>query len=204
MRLYGITAVALGAALVCALAACSGSSPSAGYGAGDPNLAAPNFGGGPIDPFLTNGTAVRRALDEIAQRSGRPMRITSISADRVSGLMVDVQEPAHHMNVDHYVVAPDGSLTGPAPVQLHSLDGGPINAATVDAHAFDPRSIAFENLTRVAREAIQKSGYADARVSEWDIDGVGRDDRRFIYLESSRARPSGQIDTQLRVERMQF
>lgn len=204
MRPLRDAAALIGILLACALSACSGSSSSGDYGPGDPNLAAPNPGGGPIDPFLTNGTAVLRAFDAIAQRSGRPMRVISISADRMNGLMVDVQEPAHHMNVDHYVVAPDGSLTGPTPVQLHSLEGGPISPATVDAQAFDPKAIAFENLTRAAREAIQKSGYPDARVAEWDINGLGRDDRRFIYLESSRARPSAEIDTQLRIERVQF
>lgn len=187
-----------------ALAACSGASSSAGYGSGDPNLAVANPGGGPINPFLTDGTAVIRALDAIAQRSGRPMRVTSLSADSINGLTVEVQQPAHHMNVDQYVVSADGSLTGPTPVQLHSLDGGPITAAVVDARAFDPKAIAFEHLTRATKEAIQKSGYADARVAEWDIGGIGRDDRRFIYLQSSRARPSGEIDNQLRIVRMQF
>jgi|HubBroStandDraft_6_1064221.scaffolds.fasta_scaffold665332_2 hypothetical protein len=39
-----------------ALAACSGSSAGHNsYGSGDPSLAAPNLGGGPIDPFLTDG-----------------------------------------------------------------------------------------------------------------------------------------------------
>jgi hypothetical protein len=199
-----VDVIPLAMALVFALSACSGSSPSADYGTGDPKLAAPNPGGGALDPFLTDGSAVARALDAIAERSGRPMRVTSISADRMNGLMVDVQEPAHRKNVDHYVVAPDGSLSGPTPVQLMSLDGGPITSAAVDARAFDPKAIAFQRLTSIARKAIEESGYADARVSEWEIDGVGSDDKRFIYLESARARPSGEIDTQLRVVRMHF
>lgn len=189
---------------VVTLSACSGSSPSAGYGGGDPSLAAPNPGGGPIDPFLTDGTAVLRALDAVAQRSGRPMRVISLTADSITGFTVEVQEPSHHANVDQYIVAPDGSLTGPAPLALHSMDGGPITPEVVDARAFDPKAIAFEHLTRAAREAIQKSGYPDARVAEWDIDGVGADDKRIMYLESSRARPSGEIDNQLRIVKMQF
>lgn len=53
-----------------ALAACSGSSTGRNsHGSGDPSLAAPNLGGGPIDPFLTDGQAVLRAFDAIAARS---------------------------------------------------------------------------------------------------------------------------------------
>lgn len=184
------------------LCACSGSRGA--YGTGDPNLAAASPGGGPIDPFLTDGRAVIQALDAIALHSGRPMRITTISADRTNGLTVDVQEPAHRMNVDRYVVAPNGALSGPIPVRLMSLDGGPITAAEVDERAFDPKAVAFTNLTATARSSIAKSGYPDARVAEWEIDGIGPGDRRFIYLESARARPSAEIDPQLKIVRMSF
>lgn len=188
-----------------ALVACSGSSSSHGsYAAGDPNLAASNPGGGAIDPFLTDGRAVLAALDAIAARSGRPMRVTSITADRTNGLMVDVQEPAHHINVDRYVVSPDGTLNGPTPVKLMSLDGGPITAQKVDARVFDPKAIAWAHLTQTAREAIAKSGYADARVTEWEFDGIGVDDRHFMYLESARARPSANINARLQIIKMQF
>jgi len=184
---------------------CSGSSGSGGsYGSGDPALAAANPGGGPIDPFLTNGQAVLAALDAIGRRSGGPLRITSISADRINGLTVDAQEPAHHINVDRYVVAPDGTLSGPAPVKLMSLNGGPITAQSVDARAFDPHAIAFAKLTQTARQAIAKSGYPDARVTEWDFEGLGPDDRRFIYLESARARPSVEVTPQLNIVRVGF
>jgi len=200
----GVAAL-VGLTIGCALAACSGSPSGHGsYGSGDPNLAAANLGGGPIDPFLADGKAVLHALDAIAQHSGRPMRVTSISADRINGLMVDVQEPAHHSNVDHYVVAPGGTLTGPTPVKLMSLDGGPITAAKVDQRAFDPKAIAFGNLTRTVREAIAKSGYPDARVTEWEFDGIGAGDRHFLYLESARARPSADVNAQLKIVRMQF
>jgi hypothetical protein len=193
------------AAILFTLAACSGSSSGHGsYGSGDPSLAAANPGGGPIDPFLTNGQAVLQALDAIAERSGKPMRVTSISADGVNGLMVDVQEPQHHINVDHYVIAPDGTLTGPTPVKLMSLDGGPITVAKVDERAFDPKAIAFANLTATVREAIAKSNYPDARVTQWELDGIGPDDRRFIYFESARARPSAEVNPQLKIVRMSF
>lgn len=199
-------ALSLAWAAAAVLSACSGSSSSgdAGYGAGDPTLAATNPGGGPIDPFLTNGRAVLQALDAIARRSGEPLRVTSISADRITGLTADVQEPAHRINVDRYVVAPDGTLSGPVPVKLMSLDGGPITAQSVDARAFDPHAIAFAKLAQTARQAIAKSGYADARVTEWDFNGIGPDDRRFIYLESARARPSAQVTPQLQIVRMAF
>jgi len=198
-------AAALAGVAAWTLAACSGSSGSHGaYGTGDPNLAASNPGGGPIDPFLTDGHAVTQALDAIAQRSGRPMRITSISADRINGLMVDVQEPAHHINVDRYVVGPDGTLSGPTPVKLMSMDGGPITVQKVDARAFSANAIAFADLAATSKAAIAKSGYADARVTEWEIDGIGPDDRRFMYLESARARPSAEISPQLKIVRMSF
>jgi hypothetical protein len=188
-----------------ALAACSGSSTGRNsYGSGDPNLAAPNLGGGPIDPFLTDGQAVLRAFDAIAAHSGRPMRVISLSADRVNGLMVDVQEPKNHINVDHYLVAPDGTLSGPTPVKMMSMDSGPITAAKIDQEAFDPKAIAFARLTQTARDAIALSKYPDARVTEWEFSGTGPDDREFIYLESSRARPVAVVNSQLKILRMQF
>lgn len=196
---------AFGILCLAGLAACSGASSAHGaYGTGDPSLAAANPGGGPIVPFLTNGDAVLQALGAIAERSGRPLRVTSISADRMNGLMVNVQEPAHHVNVDRYVVTANGTLDGPTPVKLMSLDGGPVTAAKVDARAFDPRAVGFANLTRTARAAIAKSGYADARVTEWDIEGIAPDDRRFIYLESARARPTAEVNAQLQILRMHY
>jgi hypothetical protein len=191
--------------LALALGACSGSSATRGsYGSGDPSLAAANLGGGPIDPFLTDGQAVLRALDAIAARSGRPMRVTSLGADRMNGLMVDVQEPKNHINVDHYVVAPDGALSGPTPVKLMSMDSSPITAAKVDGEAFDPKAIAFARLTQTARDAIAESKYPDARVTEWEFGGIGPDDRQYVYLESSRARPVAVVNSQLKILRMQF
>lgn len=196
--------VTLGVLCLAGLTACTATSSRGTYGAGDSSLAAVNPGGGTIDPFLTNGEAVLQALDAIAARAGGPLRVTSISADRMNGLMVNVQQPANHMNVDRYVVTADGALNGPTPVKLMSLDGGPITAAKVDARAFNPKAIAFANLTRTAREAIAKSGYPDARVTEWDIEGIAPDDRRFIYLESARARPSAEVNAQLNIVGMHY
>jgi hypothetical protein len=193
------------AILLSLLAACSGASSGHGsYGAGDPQLAAPNPGGGPIDPFLTDGRAVLQAFDAIVARSGKPLRVTSLNADRTNGLTVDVQEPQHHMNVDQYAIAPDGTLKGPTPVKVMSLNGGPVTAATVDQQAFDPYAIAFLRLTQTAREAIGKSNYPDARVTEWEIDGTGPNDKRYIYLESARARPVAIVSPQLRILQMSY
>ena len=114
------------------LTACSGPSSNGGssYGAGDSRLAAPAPGSGAVDPFLSNGNAVLRALDAIAARSGRPLRVRRMSADQVNGLSVSVQEPKRHVNLDQYVVAPDGTLSGPTPVRLISSYGhGPVTAA---------------------------------------------------------------------------
>lgn len=193
------------AALALLLAACSSSSGGGStYGAGDPKLAAANPGGGAINPFLTDGQAVRKALDAIAARSGKPLRITTINADRTNGLLVNVQEPKAHVNVDHYVVALDGTLSGPTPVKLMSLNGGPITAGEVDRQAFDPNAIAFAHLTQTAREAIAKSKFDDARVSEWEFSGIGPDDRKYIYLEAARGRPVAVVNNALKIVRMQF
>jgi hypothetical protein len=193
----------IGIALV--LVACSGMSRgSSSYGTGDPNLAASNLGGGPIDPFLADGNAVLRAIDTIAARSGRPFRVTSMTADRVNGLMVDVQEPAHHINVDRYTVAADGTLSGPTPVKLMSMNGGPITVADVDSRAFDPETVGFEHLTATVREAIAKSKAPDARVSEWEFDGTGPDARRYIYFEAARSRPAAAIDAHLKIIEMRY
>ena len=188
-----------------ALSACSGSSGKGGsYGTGDPGLAAANPGGGPIDPFLSNGQAVLQALDAIAAHSGKPLRVTSISADQTNGLMVDVQEPAKHINVDRYTIAPDGTLSGPIPVKLMSIGSGPITAADVDRRAFDPHAIAFARLTPTIRQAIAKSGYPDARVINWEFGGIGADDRKYIYFESARARPVAVVTPQFTIVRMQY
>jgi hypothetical protein len=193
------TAVAL------ALAGCSGSSGGdSSYPAGDPNLAAPNVAGGPVDPFLSNGIAVLTALDAIAAKSGTPMRVTSINADRTNGLTVDVQQPANHVNVDEYVVAPDGKLSGPIPVKLSAMHGGPVTAADVDAQAFDPKKIAFARLAQTAKEAIEKSHFSDARVSEWEINGLDPDARRYIYLDAARGRPVAVVTPDLKIVRVQF
>jgi hypothetical protein len=204
-RLRVLRSAATAAVVLCGLVACAttsgGGSP---YGTGDPTLAASNPGGGTIDPFLTDGRAVLRALDTIAAHSGKPLRVTSMNADRTNGLTIHVQEPKKHVNVDEYVITPDGTLSGPTPVKVVSLDGRPITAAAVDLEAFDPKKIAFARLTQLAREAIAKSHFPDARVSQWELDGLGPDDRRYVYLDASRGRPVAAVNPDLRIVRMQF
>ena len=189
--------------LVLASAACSGSAGSS-YGSGDPQLAAANPGGGPISPFLTNGAAVLKAFDAIEAKSGKPLRVTSITSDGVNGLMVNVQEPDHRLNVDAYTVSPSGTLSGPTPVRLMSLTGGPITQAEVDAKAFDPRAVGFERLAATARDGIARSKYPDARVSEWDFGGMHADDRRFMYFEAARARPAAELGPHLAIVALRF
>jgi hypothetical protein len=192
-------------AVALAFTGCSGSSGGGSpYGEGDASLAAPNLAGGPIDPFLANGQAVLSALDAIAQKSGTPMRVTSMNADRTNGLTVDVQQPANHVNVDEYVVAPDGKFSGPIPVKLSAMHGGPVTAADVDAQAFDPKRIAFARLAETAKEAIVKSKFSDARVSEWEINGLGPDARKYIYLDAARGRPVAVVNNDLKIVDMRF
>src|SRR6202042_3995660 len=125
MRLYreSFNRVAAGFVFDSLFAGCSshgsGSPGSSGsYPAGDPSLVAANPGGGALDVFLSDGKAVLQALDAIAAKSGTPLRVTSMDADRINGLEVNVQEPKNHINVDHYLIAPDGTLSGPTPVKV--------------------------------------------------------------------------------------
>jgi len=203
MRIPARSAVS---ALLVWLTACSGSGSTgaSAYGAGDPALAAPAPGMTNIDPFLSNGVAVMRALDAIAARSGKPLRVTSMNADQVNGLSVDVQEPKKHINVDHYVVAIDGTLSGPTPVRLMSMTGGPVTVADVDLKAFDPKAIGFARLERTVRETITKSHFPDARISQWEIDGTQPDDRRYLYFEAARGRPVAVVDPSLKILRVGF
>jgi hypothetical protein len=194
------------ATLAVALAGCSGSSKGgdSGYGTGDPKLAAPAPGGSAIDPFLSDGHAVLRALDAIAAKSGNPLRITSIDADRINGLTVQVQEPKNHVNVDQYVIAPDGTMSGPTPVKLASLNGGPVTAALVTEQAFDPHLIPWARLAQTAHEAIEKSNFPDARVSEWEFGGIGPDSRKYMYLEAARGRPAAILTPRLTIVEMRY
>jgi hypothetical protein len=190
-----------------ALASCSAASSSGGgasYGTGDPSIAAANPGGGAIDPFLSDGEAVLHALDAVAAKSGKPFRVISLNADRVNGLTVHVQEPAQHVNVDQYVIAPDGTMTGPTPVKMIAMGSGPVTARDVDLETFDPSKIGLARLTVTARAAIAKSHFSDARVTEWEFDGITPDARRFMYLEAARGRPNASLDASFHIEKMQF
>jgi hypothetical protein len=206
IALTGRPVVALLASCL-ALAACSSASSSGGdasYGTGDPSIAAANPGGGQIDPFLSDGEAVLHALDAVAAKSGKPFRVISLNADRINGLTVHVQEPAQHVNVDQYVIAPDGTMTGPTPVKMIAMGSGPVTAREVDLEAFDPSKIGLAGLTATARAAIAKSHFSDARVIEWEFDGVSPDARRFMYLEAARGRPNATLDAGFHIVKIQF
>ena len=197
------------AAVLVSLTACSGAAGGGGgasFGEADPSLTAANPGNGPLNPFLANGNAVLKAFDAVEAKSGSPLRVTSMNADTMNGLTIDVQEPKNHVNVDQYVIAPNGNITGPAPVKLSMLGGGggPPTAKDVDRAAFDPRSIPFANLSQAVRDAIKKSTYSDARIANWEIDGIGPDDRRYLYLDASRGRPAAAISPKLTVVRMSY
>jgi hypothetical protein len=204
--LYRLRRIAAAGVVAFALSACSGGSVGGGssYGTGDPNLTAPNVAGGPINPFLADGQAVLKALDTIEAHSGKPLRVTSMQADTTNGMMVNVQEPKNHVNVDEYKIAPDGTLTGPTPVRMMSMDGGAITAAAVDRQAFDPRAIAWARLSQTVKEAIAKSNYSDARAANWEFDGLTPDDKRYIYLESARARPVAEVKPDLSIVSVRF
>jgi hypothetical protein len=198
-----IWAVVAVAVLFPTLAACSGSkSSSTPYGTGDPNLGAANPMGGPVDPFLTDGQAVTNALDAVATRSGKPLRVMSINASAAGGLTVDIQDPAKPGNLDRYQVAPNGTLFGPIPMQLMA-QGRPVSAAEIAQQVFDPKTVPFTRLTQAVRDAIARSNVPDARESLWVFSGIRPGDRRYIYLETSRGRKAAALDPQLNVLRIQ-
>src|SRR5579864_9144685 len=145
-RTRALRVAAASCLVLVAMSACSGTATKSVYGPGDPNLAATNPAGGPIDPFLTDGHAVLRALDAIAARAGRPLRATAISADQMNGLIVEVQEPQRRARVDRYVVAPNGTLSGPHRVKLSSQSGRAFTATDIDRRVFDPTVIGWLRL----------------------------------------------------------
>lgn len=206
MKTLSTTFLCAASALAAAfLGACGGAGGgSAAYGTGDPRLAAAAPGSRVIDPFLADGDAVLRALDAIEAKSGKPLRVTSMNADQINGLTVHVQEPRNHVNVDEYVIAPDGTMNGPKPVQLMSLGGGPVTAADVDGQTFDPRAIGFRRLSKTVAEAIAASKFDDARAFDWEITGVNPDDRRYIYFQAARGRPVAVVRPDMRLIRVQF
>lgn len=189
-----------------ALAGCGGNAAGGGgdYGSGDPSLTAPNPLGGPVSPFIADGAAVQKALDAIEAKSGKPLRTLSLESNDGRGLTVQVQEPDHRVNVDEYVVAPNGSMSGPAPVKLDSMSGGPVTAAEVDAEAFDPRSFPWSRLAQTVRDGIAKSNFSDARASEWEIDGLHKDDKRTLYYDAQRGRPVALLNADLTIAQMRF
>ncbi|MGA8534129.1 MAG: hypothetical protein WB615_08485 [Candidatus Tumulicola sp.] len=197
--MYHTAALAVAVALV----ACSGSKGRSGpaYGTGDPSLAAPNSNGS-VNPFLTDGQAVVRALDAIEARTGKPLRVTLISANAMGGLTIDVQERASHGKLDRYQVAPNGTILGPVPEKLVTARGTVATAADIERQAFDPRALAFAHLAQTERDAIAKANDRGARVAEWDVGGIRPGDRRLIYIQTARGNLFAVIDPQFHIVRI--
>ena len=150
--------VAALATLGVVLAGCSGSSKGgdSGYGTGDPKLAAPAPGGSAIDPFLSDGHAVLRALDAIAAKSGKPLRITSIdcrSHQRADRPRAGAQEPRQRRPVRHrsgrHDVWTDARQAGVA--QRRTRHGGARHRAGVRPET-DPMGAARTDRARGDRE----------------------------------------------------
>ena len=178
-----------------------GASP---YGAADPRLTAPNPTGGPANPFLANGNAIVKALNAIAARSGRPLRIMNLQADTVNGLSAEVVEPRNHLNVDEYKIAIDGTMTGPFPVQLNGSDGNAPTVASVAYNSLDPRLYRFTGLANAVRQAIEKSKASDARASSWQIDRAWGQYQWGLTLDARRSRPNVTLRPDATVENISY
>lgn len=199
MRVHSLAAAA--AILVAALGACSGSKQSqnaAPYGTGDPMLAQVNPYGGPLDPFLTDGNAVRKALSRLAARYA-PLRLTSISAVAGHGLTIDVVEPIRSDKVVRYMIFPTGKTLGPIPVKL-VVGGGVATPADISTLAFDPNTIAFERLKPAVRDAIARSKLQDGRISQWGLGGAKK--HVYMIIDAIPLRRAVLYDHQLRFVRV--
>jgi hypothetical protein len=195
-----LSAVAI-AATFAAFAACSGSkSATAPYGSGDPNLGAPGVTGS-VSPFLTDGQAVIHGLDAIAARSGQPLRVTQVTVNAAGGLIVDVRDAARHGLLSRFMIASNGKILGPIPVQLVS-GGVVVSAADIQRMAFDPKAVPFARLARVEREAITMAKLPNLRVTQWDVGGLGPHSRRVMLLENDNGRRIVVFDPQFHVARI--
>jgi hypothetical protein len=194
-------------AVQAALAAVPGNGTPQGaspYGAADPRLTAPNPTGGPANPFLANGNAIVKALNAIAARSGRPLRLMNLEADTVNGLSAEVVEPRNHLHVDEYKIAIDGTMTGPFPVRLDGSDGKAPTVAGVDYNSLDPRMYHFAGLANAVRQAIAKSKASDARASSWQIDRAWGEYQWGLTLDAERSRPNVTLRPNATIENISY
>jgi hypothetical protein len=200
MRILSTAAIA---ATIALLTACSGSknAASVSYGNGDPKLGMPALAGA-INPFLTNGETVTRALGAIQARAGQPLQVALISANAAGGLTVDVRSLANHGNLVRYLVQPNGTMLGPIPEKLVSPAGVVILPAEIARLVFDPKAVPFERLARMEREALAKSKLPGARVAEWDVGGIKPHDRRVMLLEGAGSRAVVVFDPQFNIVRI--
>jgi hypothetical protein len=197
MRVHSLSVSA--AIFAAALVACSGSKENpAPYGTGDPTLAAVNPYGVALNPFLTDGNAVRRALATLAPRYV-PFRITSIAATSGGGLTVDVVTPVRRDKVVRYILLPTGKTYGPIPVKL-VVSGAIATAADIAQLAFDPNTIAFGRLTPAVRDAIARSKLQKGRISQWGLGGAKK--HIYMIIDAMPLRHAVLYDHQLRFVRI--
>ena len=190
MRILRFAASA--AAIVAVFAACSGSKTgTTSFGTGDPKLAATSPVG-TVNPFLTDGAAVQRALGILRARYGGTLRLTSIGAHAMGGLTADVQPPRNPGRIERYLISASGQMVGPIPVKL-VIDGVPVTRAGIEQLVFDPATISFARLAPALRDAIDRSKLTDGRVNQWGLDGahkkiymivVTQSDRRTVLLDN--------------------
>jgi len=185
------------AVIVAALAACSGSKTgdATSFGAGDSKLAesSPN---GTVNPFLTDGAAVQRALGILRTRYGGKLRLTSIGAHAMSGLTVDVQQPKGPSHIVRYLIPASGKMVGPIPVKL-IINGDPATTAEIEQLVFDPAAISFARLAPAVRDAIDRSKLTGGRVMQWGLDGAHK--RIFMIVVTQSDRRTVLLDNQLHV-----
>lgn len=120
---------------------------------------------------MFEGTAAQDALAELAKKIGHPVRALKVEMTPLA-FSVQVQDPTKPMNVDeyrlehiyalndyiHYV-----NITGPTAVQLNLSD------PKLEHNLFDLDSTNIAATAAAAKEAIQRTGVTDGRVSEIDI-----------------------------------
>lgn len=168
------------------------------YGTGNPNLAQPNPGGGPVDPFLTDGNAVLQAIHDVQSHYTQPIRVTSISA-HAEGLILDVVLPTDRARVVRYIIPPNGKIIGPIPVKL-VVNGRVANASDVASLAFDPTTLPFARLEPALRDAVAHSKIDDARIFQWGLGGANKD--VYVIVDGPVVRRVAFFNHQLRFLRM--
>lgn len=120
---------------------------------------------------MFEGTAAQDALAELAKKIGHLVRALKVEMTPLA-FSVQVQDPTKPMNVDEYrlehIYALNDyiryvNITGPTAVQLNLSD------PKLEHNLFDLDSTNIAATAAAAKEAIQRTGVTDGRVSEVDI-----------------------------------